>query len=100
MDNLDLKKNSKEVLEDMLEKLKAHGYTLKYISMRIGFDEKLQGISDAMRGKSQKKLEDAIINIRKEFGELLELPPVEVEDVTLKTINDKLNKIIKHLNIE
>lgn len=87
------------MLEQLLETLKGHGYNLTYISARIGFDAKLQNISDALRGRSKKKLVEAIVNIRKEFGNVLELPVPETSElpITLKSIDDKLNSVIEKM---
>lgn len=85
----------KKKLEELVDNLKTRGHNIKYISTRIGYDEKGQKIADAKRGKSQARLKQAIDRIQSHFADELGVDAPEIID--LKMINDKLNKILQIL---
>jgi hypothetical protein len=96
MENLNF---NEDELKLLLEKLKERGYTNKAVSLKIGFDENGQMMTNALNGRSKRNIELAIIGIRREFYSILELPALEnnIEQVTMRTINDKLNRILELL---
>lgn len=89
---------TKEILEKLLDELKKRGFNIKAVSSKIGFDDRGVMMANAKRGTSEVNLKNAIVGIRKEFAEVLLMDPIADEEVvTLRTINEKLNRILSIL---
>ena len=91
-------------LKQLLDTLKLHGFQQKSVSSRIGYDADGEMIGNALRGKSQKRLNEAYILIQQQFAAELQIEPPTTEIVTMKTIdaalkiqNEKLDLILKIL---
>lgn len=87
-------------LRDILDKLKARGFEQRGVSIRIGYDEKGFKLSDALRGKSQKTLNEAYILIQKEFERELGITAPDTDVITMRTLNEKLDRILAILENE
>jgi len=86
------------MLRELLDRLKARGFNQSGVSIRIGWDEKGYSLSSALKGLSQKKLKEAYLLIQKEFSNELGVPAPDVEVVTMRTLNEKLDRILELLN--
>ena len=86
---------TEETLKELLSKLKLRGFEQQGISTRIGLDDKGQTLSDAVRGKQKKRIKEIYEKIVSEFVDELEVKDIPIGVITLKTLNDKLDLLLR-----